>query len=302
MKQAACSLKLSIAILFVMLGFCANLPGVYAQDNRNTITFDNQSEEQALVKLIGQTSQTIEVPNAKSRTVNVAAGEYYILVRYSSEPDQYSYSKGDAFTVTQTATQYSAISITLHKVVRGNYPIHPTSREEFDKIAVTEQKTVADETKGTLAGKATVFVRLDATGKIIERQSLESKAKFVGSIVEGKLVGKFVVPEGEKNGLLIVEDPLPKKNPERENKYRRGHRYIPLKDVGKKDAKYYRAIWLQQGDYFCTVPGRLVMALSHDVPGTIYRKGSIIDGQPISRDMTLTTKGKLEPISSMPQK
>ena len=36
--------------------------------------------------------------------------------------------------MNQTAIQYSVINITLHKVVGGNYPTHPISHEEFDRI------------------------------------------------------------------------------------------------------------------------------------------------------------------------
>ena len=111
--------KLFVAILFVILSVGVNLPSIYAQDNPNTVTFNNQSGESALVKIIGSTGQTVEVPNGKSQTVNVGAGEYYILVRYGSKPDQYRCSKGDPFTVTQTATQYSAITITLQACYWG---------------------------------------------------------------------------------------------------------------------------------------------------------------------------------------
>ena len=86
------------------------------------------------MKVIGPTVQTVEVPKGQNHTVNVVAGEYYLLVRYGSKPDQYSYTKGDPFTVNQTAIQYSVINITLHKVVGGNYPTHPSSHEEFDRI------------------------------------------------------------------------------------------------------------------------------------------------------------------------
>lgn len=133
MKQTKYSLKLSIAILVIIFGISVTLPIVHAQNYQNTITFDNQSGEPALVKVIGTTGQTVEVPKGQSRTVNVAAGEYYLLVRYGSKPDQYSYTKGDPFTVNQTAIQYSVINITLHKVVGGNYPTHPSSHEEFDR-------------------------------------------------------------------------------------------------------------------------------------------------------------------------
>jgi hypothetical protein len=124
------------AFLFVTLGLGIWLSTVHAQGYPNTTTFNNHLGEPALVKLMGPTGQTIEVPSGESRMVNVAAGEYYLLVRYGSKPEQYSYSKGEPFTVEQTSTRYSAITITLHKVVGGNYPINPTSKEQFEKAVV----------------------------------------------------------------------------------------------------------------------------------------------------------------------
>lgn len=128
-------IKLIFSTLLIILSL--SIATAHAKYNQNTISFDNQSGESALVKLIGPIGQTIEVPTGKSRKVNVCAGEYYILVRYGSKPNQYTYSKGKPFKVTQSATQYSVITITLHKVIGGNYPTYPTSNKEFDKTLVT---------------------------------------------------------------------------------------------------------------------------------------------------------------------
>ena len=124
MGQRKCGLKLLVSIFFVALNLWAVPQNIDAKDNPNTITFDNQSGEDALVKLIGPTKRAVKVSTRETQTVNVAAGKYYILTRYGSKPDQYRYSKGKPFTVTQTATQYSIITITLHKVIGGNYPTH----------------------------------------------------------------------------------------------------------------------------------------------------------------------------------
>ena len=125
----------SVVIIFMTLNiaWAATIPDEKAHNYLNTVTFDNQSGEYGAVKLVGPTPRMVDVPHGQKRTVNVAAGEYYILVRYGSKPDQYSYAKGDPFTVQQTATQYSCITITLHKVVNGNYRTRSSSREEFDK-------------------------------------------------------------------------------------------------------------------------------------------------------------------------
>src|SRR5205085_4971912 len=80
----------------------------YAQAPRATITFDNKSGEPAVVKLIGPTGRIAQVSNGQTRTVTVSGGRYYIVTRYGAS--HHTYSKGDPFTVTQTATQYSRIS------------------------------------------------------------------------------------------------------------------------------------------------------------------------------------------------
>jgi len=138
--------KLITAILLVILAIC--VAAVNAKDKPNTITFDNLSGSPALVKLIGPTPQIIHATNGQKRTVNVAAGEYYILVRYGSSPERFRYSKGNTFSVRQTASQYSAISIALHRVVGGNYPSRESSSEEFNKAIATQQ--IAETDKATL--------------------------------------------------------------------------------------------------------------------------------------------------------
>ena len=121
--------------VFSVLLFLPAPSNAQARTLRNTITFDNQSGEPALVKVVGPTGAQVEVPNGASRTVNVAAGNYYLLARYGSEPSRYSYTKGDPFKVEETVRQYSAIRITLHKVAGGNYPTHSASSAQFDKAA-----------------------------------------------------------------------------------------------------------------------------------------------------------------------
>lgn len=131
--------KLITTTLFVILAICVTISN--AKDNPNIISFDNQSGESALVKLVGPTPKIVKVANGQKRSVNVAAGEYYILVRYGKSPERYRYSKGDTFTVHQTSTQYSTITITLHKVIGGSYATHPTSSHEFNKAIATDQIT-----------------------------------------------------------------------------------------------------------------------------------------------------------------
>lgn len=139
MRSLSSGFAVTILLLFSAVGFAA-------QALRGSITFDNQSGEPALVKLVGPTTQAVEVPNGEKRTVNVAAGEYYLLARYGADPKRYIYSRGDPFKVEETATRYSVITITLHKVVGGNYPTHPTSAEEFDRaFAGSKEPQVSKE-------------------------------------------------------------------------------------------------------------------------------------------------------------
>jgi hypothetical protein len=109
----------------------------------SSVTFDNQSGETGLVKLVGPTSTSVQVETGKNETVTAAAGHYYIKVRYGT-PGKYAYSKGDEFDVTETATSASQITITLHKVVAGNYGAHPIGEKEF---VSDEPSTLPDKSK-----------------------------------------------------------------------------------------------------------------------------------------------------------
>lgn len=62
MRQVKHSFILSTVILVLTLGICSNLQSVHAQNYPNTITFENYSGGHALVKLIGQTGQTVNAP------------------------------------------------------------------------------------------------------------------------------------------------------------------------------------------------------------------------------------------------
>jgi len=105
-------------------------PRAFPVGAQNTVSFDNQSGEPALVKLKGPTSSEIEVPDGTKQAVQASAGKYFIKVRYGVQ-GKYHYTKGEEFTVEETATTRSKITITLHKVVNGNYDSRPINEEEF---------------------------------------------------------------------------------------------------------------------------------------------------------------------------
>ena len=97
---------------------------------RSTLTLDNASGEIALVKTVGPTVHQVTVPNGERRTVNLAPGRYFLKVRYgATEP--YRYTKGEAFTIEESATHYVTASITLHPVANGNYQTWPLAPAQF---------------------------------------------------------------------------------------------------------------------------------------------------------------------------
>ena len=131
---------------------------------QNKVNFDNQSGEPALVKLVGPTQTEVEVPNGATVGVEAAAGHYFIKVR-SGMPGKYRYSKGDEFDVRETATTKSEITITLHKVIDGNYDSRPISEDEFGTS--TPQTTVSQNADKNQVGidRVRQLADLSATGR-----------------------------------------------------------------------------------------------------------------------------------------
>ena len=123
---------LVLCLLFISPARELAFTGLVENSNKSSITFINKSGAPALVKLVGPSRQTVEVVNGDSETVNVSGGSYHILVRYGSA-GKYRYSKGDPFTVRETATEYEKVTITLHTVAGGNYDSKPASPEEFNR-------------------------------------------------------------------------------------------------------------------------------------------------------------------------
>jgi hypothetical protein len=99
----------------------------------NTITLINRSGEDALVRLVGPTRRDVTVVDGTNQTVNVVAGSYYMLVRYG-RPGRYHYTRGNQFEIEQSGLSYTEMTITLHKVVGGNYGTRPSTAAEFDRI------------------------------------------------------------------------------------------------------------------------------------------------------------------------
>jgi ankyrin repeat protein len=129
----------------IILSLLVLLGCIIAASAQNSVSFDNQSGESALVKLIGPTSKEIEVPNGTKQPVQALAGKYFIKVRYGIQGN-YHYTKGQEFTVDETATTTSDITITLHKVVNGNYDSSPINEQEFG-VADAAAATPSRDTK-----------------------------------------------------------------------------------------------------------------------------------------------------------
>lgn len=182
----------------------ASAAGLGAQALHNTITFDNQSDEPALVKLVGPTAQTVDVPHGEKRMVTVAAGEYYLLARYGADPSHYTYARGNPFTVEETTTQSSVITMTLHKVIGGNYPSHAASREEFAQAPMPAPKTPPNQPAPKIVVTGTL-VRGDGApvaGKVVYLFQLRSNRPAL-DIREGKLANP--AGETEATGQFVIK-------------------------------------------------------------------------------------------------
>lgn len=143
---------MKIAALLTMIGFLATA-GV--ADAQNAVIFDNQSGESALVKLIGPTTKEVAVPTGAKQAVEAAAGRYTIKVRYGTAGN-YRYTEGDAFDVQETPTSRSETTITLHKVVAGNYDTRPISENEFGRPANSAPSGAVAPVPSTTAATAHV--------------------------------------------------------------------------------------------------------------------------------------------------
>ena len=98
---------------------------------RATLTLENASGEAALVRVDGPTAGYVEVPDSTSRTINVSGGTYRLFVRYG-RPGNYSYTRGEPFTITDNGQEWGEVTVTLHKVPNGNYRTSPSDEGEFN--------------------------------------------------------------------------------------------------------------------------------------------------------------------------
>jgi superkiller protein 3 len=110
------------------------------QDPRNVITFENLSVGEVMIKMIGPFTQPVTIGAGETGSLKVPTGDYILLVRYGTSPGDYIYSKGGPLKVTETATQHSALKITLHRPSNNDSeaqkefaaPVPPTARTQKD--------------------------------------------------------------------------------------------------------------------------------------------------------------------------
>jgi hypothetical protein len=95
----------------------------------NVISFQNQSGTDATVRLIGPSSQVLTVADGQSFGALVAAGNYYVLVRYGRIPSEYLFEKGGPVSVTEPSGERTVAHVTLQRPAADN----PKAREEFDR-------------------------------------------------------------------------------------------------------------------------------------------------------------------------
>jgi hypothetical protein len=180
----------------------ASVTSVFAQSN--TVAFDNQSGEPALVRLVGPTSNEIEVPTGSRRSVPAAAGRYFIKVRYGT-PGNFRYSKGDGFDVSETSTARSETTITLHKVVAGNYGSQPTTQAEFDTGSPPQQAgPTFGQSFNVILDVSGDSYKLDGYSEYLESRagSFSPRAVLVIGIKDGVTLGGQKFPYGS---IVVVE-------------------------------------------------------------------------------------------------
>ncbi len=118
----------------LLMGVLAMVPVVAWADSTkpNSITFENQSGRNAVVRIIGPTKSIAKMQRDETRIVHVSAGDYYILVRYGDSKKEFNYTKSAVFPVTQSENKFSVIRFILHRRSGGTFNSQPVSGNEFE--------------------------------------------------------------------------------------------------------------------------------------------------------------------------
>lgn len=164
---------------------------VRAQES--TVTLENQSGQPALAKIVGPTEHIVAVTSGHQKSVHVAPGIYRLLVRYGNEGDEYRFAEGEPFSVAESQNQYSVVSITLHKVEGGNYPVRLISEAEFDMACIQKKPPSPDRAKIDQGGLLTLTIK----GRIRNSHEVQS---FITDESHLQLV---FYPDSQNVGLIL---------------------------------------------------------------------------------------------------
>lgn len=112
----------------------------HAKKGGNVLAIQNDSGQFALVKTVGPTRAVAKIPLDQKKTIRLATGEYYILVRIGFAPKEFIYTKGEPFTITEEEDKFSLTTVTIHRIVSGMKNPHEVSGEEFENYKISKGK------------------------------------------------------------------------------------------------------------------------------------------------------------------
>jgi hypothetical protein len=95
----------------------------------SVMALQNVAGTDATVKLMGPSVQILTVVDGQILSPRVAAGDYYLLVRYGKNPSDYIFDKAGPISVIEPSGQHWVGHVTLRKPLADS----PKAREEFNK-------------------------------------------------------------------------------------------------------------------------------------------------------------------------
>ena len=129
-----------LIFLLIAWGMAEHVTTSHANTAANALSIQNDSGQFVLVKTVGPTRVVAKINLDQNKTLRLAPGEYYVLVRFGFAPKEYVYTKGEPFIVTQEEDNFSFTTITLHRVVSGMKNPHEVSGEEFENYKILKGK------------------------------------------------------------------------------------------------------------------------------------------------------------------
>jgi hypothetical protein len=117
-------------------------PSLVLAQAKNTLSFDNKSGQEVVVRVFDQNTDKriaeVKVSDGQTRGTSISDGHYYIVAKYSTQTDRdgkasHTYSKGDPITIRTPPGKRGRVTITLHKVIHGNYGAVPADENAFER-------------------------------------------------------------------------------------------------------------------------------------------------------------------------